>query len=347
MRRNISQFITFSIPLIYLAIVLFCCLYDFSGTDLSISMTYFGIPTDKIVHFIMFLPYPFVAWMFLNFNRIIIINNRYILSAIIISGFFLASFAEASQKLFTTWRSLDSYDLLANLSGIITGSLIIYLIKLFYNYFSMKFVKSKMRILFLVIILCFISFNCNAKEDINKENNKRGINLKLSAFVAVGIVNPAIEIQIQKKSSIQLEGLGVFYSSNFLGTNKPLVLGATFVEYRYFYKDIFKGFYFGPNIGWGVYKLNKGLVIRYTDTYNYDCYQHGSNIMCGASIGYVFRINDAWSIDINWCGGFQHSRYQGYTRNKETGIYDMYVDLNSSAEWPPFYKGGIFICYKF
>lgn len=176
---------------------------------------------------------------------------------------------------------------------------------------------------------------------------QRNIQVKLSALVAVGIVNPAVEFKVFDKFTVQLEALGVFYSKDFLGTGKPLVLGAGFAEMRYYPKQVFKGFYVGPNIGFGAYKLNKGLVLRYTDDYNYDCYQVGSNLMTGLTIGYTFNINEHWSIEASWSGGFQHSRYTGFKRDTPDDPYVMYVDVNGSAEWPPFYKGGIFIAYRF
>ena len=175
----------------------------------------------------------------------------------------------------------------------------------------------------------------------------RNVKVKMSALVAIGVVNPAVEFKVMDNFTVQLEALGVFYSSNFLGTGKPLVLGSSFFEFRYYPKEEFKGFFVAPNIGWGVYKLNKGLVLRYTDDYDYDCYQQGSNIMAGLTIGYTFNLNEKWSIELAWGGGFQHSRYSGYERENDNEPYEMYVGLNSSAEWPPFYKGGIFIGYRF
>ena len=144
-----------------------------------------------------------------------------------------------------------------------------------------------------------------------KVAQNRNIKVKMSALVAIGVVNPAVEFKVMDKFTVQLEALGVFYSSNFLGTGKPLVLGSSFFEFRYYPKEEFKGFFVAPNIGWGVYKLNKGLVLRYTDDYDWDCYQQGSNIMAGLTIGYTFNLNEKWSIELAWGGGFQHSRYSG------------------------------------
>ena len=182
------------------------------------------------------------------------------------------------------------------------------------------------------------------KRDYSKDTR---IAVKLNGLIGVLIVNPAVEFKVMRNFTVQLEGLGSFYTEDCLGTGKPFVLGATFGEMRYYVKRAFDGFYCGACIGWGVYKLNKGLVLRYTEQYNDDSYQQGSNLMVGATIGYQFNINKHWSIEASWSGGFQHSVYEGYRRDKPDEDYKMYVGRNASAEWPPLFKGGVFVAYRF
>ena len=50
--------------------------------------------------------------------------------------------------------------------------------------------------------------------------------VKLNAAVFVGIVNPAVEFKALRNATVQLEALGVFANTSFLGTGKPLELGA-------------------------------------------------------------------------------------------------------------------------
>ena len=45
---------------VYLAAVAFLCFGKFSGTK-EVPMELWGIPTDKIVHFLMFFPFPYLA----------------------------------------------------------------------------------------------------------------------------------------------------------------------------------------------------------------------------------------------------------------------------------------------
>lgn len=71
----------------------------------------------------------------------------------------------------------------------------------------------------------------------------RNVKVKMNALVAIGVVNPAVEFKVMDNFTVQMEALGVFYSSNFLGTGKPLVLGSSFFEFRYYPKEEFKGFF--------------------------------------------------------------------------------------------------------
>ncbi|MBR5856741.1 MAG: DUF3575 domain-containing protein [Bacteroidales bacterium] len=173
------------------------------------------------------------------------------------------------------------------------------------------------------------------------------INVKVNSLLLVGIVNPAVEFKVMKHFTLQTEAFGAFYTTDFLGTGKPFVLGAGFLEFRYYPRVAFSGFYLAPNVGYGVYKLNKGLVLRYTDTYKNDSFQVGSNVMAGITIGYQWNIDNHWSLEVTWGGGFQHSVYQGFSRKSKDEPYVMYVDRNASAEWPPLYKGGLFLGYRF
>ena len=173
------------------------------------------------------------------------------------------------------------------------------------------------------------------------------IAVKLNGLLAILIVNPAVEFKVMRNWTVQVEGIGSFYTRNFLGTNKPFLIGATFGEFRYYFKRAFDGLYVAPNIGFSVFKLNKGLVLRYHEEYKGNCYQQGSNVMAGITIGYQYNINKHWSIEVNVAGGFSQAVYDGYRFNDELGEYVSYTTRDASAEWPPIYKGGIFVGYRF
>jgi hypothetical protein len=129
MQKKTSYIIATAMLLTYITMLFFCCLYDFSEVNLDISNYLFGIRTDRLIHATMFFPYPFIAWIFFNYNGNVKVMRQYLFSSIILSGLFLASLAESSQELLTTWRDSDPFDLGANISGILIGSLVVYLLR--------------------------------------------------------------------------------------------------------------------------------------------------------------------------------------------------------------------------
>lgn len=183
----------------------------------------------------------------------------------------------------------------------------------------------------------------NDAADYQGKSEDTRIAVKLNGLVFIGIINPAVEFRVMPKWTVQLEGLGSFYHKNFLGSHKPFVLGATWGEFRFYPKHSFDGFFLAPNIGWGVYQLNKGSVPGYGGSYPESYFQMGSNLMAGLTIGYQLNLGRHWSIEASWGAGWQGSTYQGYDKENDT----MYVDVNGSGEWLPLYKCGIFATYRF
>ena len=45
---------------IYLVLVAYCCFWNFDSLP-AVDRTMFGIPTDKLVHFLMFFPFPILC----------------------------------------------------------------------------------------------------------------------------------------------------------------------------------------------------------------------------------------------------------------------------------------------
>lgn len=116
----------FGLLIIYIAIVFFCCLYNFSsGTGLDLDQHFLGIRMDRVAHFLMFLPYSFLCWGFIKFSHSRTFFARYITTTVIVSGVIIAIIAELSQELLTTYRDSDPWDLVANISAIIVGIIII------------------------------------------------------------------------------------------------------------------------------------------------------------------------------------------------------------------------------
>ena len=117
-------FVSTALMLVYLSVLFFCCLYDFSDTDIKISEYFLGIRSDKWVHFAMFLPYPLVCRLLLY-----ILNpfkgKRYVTSmTILLSGILLAAMTEFFQLWFTDYRSMDYTDGIADCVGLMAGTLV-------------------------------------------------------------------------------------------------------------------------------------------------------------------------------------------------------------------------------
>ena len=108
----------------YLAGVLFLCFGHFDSTP-SVPLSFFGIPTDKIVHFTMFFPFPILA--FLAFDRFTetVKSTLLFTGATFIVGLILAFGTEWGQAHFTEYRSGDPLDLLADTMALFLSSVLV------------------------------------------------------------------------------------------------------------------------------------------------------------------------------------------------------------------------------
>ena len=114
---------------LYFIAVGFLCFGHFDSIDMASGM-FLGIPTDKIVHFSMFFPFPLLAYA--TFGRKIKGNFRTILSIVLIfaAGCILAIGTELGQGL-TDYRSCDINDFRADAIGMAVSSIILVCIAFF------------------------------------------------------------------------------------------------------------------------------------------------------------------------------------------------------------------------
>jgi VanZ family protein len=111
--------------LLYIAALLFLSLASFAGIDLGIERTdILGIPIDKCIHFLMFLPYPILAY-FASPRK----NYWRTLFYVGMTGIIIAFLLELSQGLFTADRVTDIWDLVANVIAILIGTAVLLLFK--------------------------------------------------------------------------------------------------------------------------------------------------------------------------------------------------------------------------
>ncbi len=104
---------------VYIIVILCLCLGSFQGPS-GMWKTLWGIQMDKVIHFIMYLPYPLLAlWAFYNGEK----WGRFLLIVLLI-GVGYSGAVELMQALFTDSRSAEWGDLLANSLGMGTTCLL-------------------------------------------------------------------------------------------------------------------------------------------------------------------------------------------------------------------------------
>ena len=115
--------ISFIILCIYIAAVAVLC---FMRTDSlpSVDMYFLGIPMDKIVHFLMFAPFPVLAYMTFWPAKAGKAGKMGVLMVIIAVGAGLAKATERIQSMLG-YRSGDPMDFMSDMTGILTGALMI------------------------------------------------------------------------------------------------------------------------------------------------------------------------------------------------------------------------------
>lgn len=117
--------VVFILFIMYLGCVSFLY-YGNITTKSTIPESMFGFQTDKIAHFLMFLPYPFLAHGSFRGKR-----KWRNLVFVIISGIVLAYCFELTQERIATYRTTDPWDLVANMAALTFGSFIVAIIDLF------------------------------------------------------------------------------------------------------------------------------------------------------------------------------------------------------------------------
>ncbi|MEE3466170.1 MAG: VanZ family protein [Candidatus Cryptobacteroides sp.] len=120
-----SQKIAFQVIFfLYVAAVLFLCFAHFEQTP-AIEWSLWGIPSDKVVHFCMFFPFPILA--FLAFDRYTdSVRSTLLFSGItLLVGFLLAWGTEWGQAHLTDYRSGDPMDLLADGTALVLSTLLV------------------------------------------------------------------------------------------------------------------------------------------------------------------------------------------------------------------------------
>lgn len=109
---------------VYLAAVLYLYFGKFENTP-NVPWSILGIPSDKLVHFCMFFPFPILA--FLAFDKYTETpKTTFLFSGITwVLGLLLALGTEWGQAHLTTWRSGDPLDLTADVLSITLSTILV------------------------------------------------------------------------------------------------------------------------------------------------------------------------------------------------------------------------------
>jgi len=112
--------LTKSLFFVYVIVILSIMIFTINTERINAPDLIFGIEIDKVVHFIVFLPYPFLLWLAFN-KRFIKHRNLFVCLLIPLSGLLFAIATELLQSLNPT-RDFDVFDILANILSIIFAS---------------------------------------------------------------------------------------------------------------------------------------------------------------------------------------------------------------------------------
>ena len=117
------------LTLLYLAAVAVLCFAKFSSLS-SVPGSFLGIPTDKIVHFLMFLPFPVLALLSFELKKPHLFKLVLIVVLLFITGCLLAWATEYVQGLLP-YRDMDPKDFRADSLGLLVGSVVSFLLFVF------------------------------------------------------------------------------------------------------------------------------------------------------------------------------------------------------------------------
>ena len=108
---------------VYLAAVAFLCFGRFSNSQ-DVPTDLWGIPTDKLVHFAMFFPFPILAFLAFDTFTQTVRETLLFVGVTLLVGILIAVGTEMGQANLTDYRSGDPLDLVADTIGLSVSSLI-------------------------------------------------------------------------------------------------------------------------------------------------------------------------------------------------------------------------------
>lgn len=129
MRRGTVIFFRLAF-LLYIAAVIYLCFGHFDNVQ-GVKWSYFGIPTDKIVHFCMF--FPFVILSNWAIGRRPKKWYRGVAEGILLGmlGLGIAALTEVGQSMLTNWRAGDINDFKADQLAVEISTILVIILNIF------------------------------------------------------------------------------------------------------------------------------------------------------------------------------------------------------------------------
>jgi len=112
--------------LMYLGAIAFICFMSAENIP-SVQKEILGLPTDKVVHFCMFLPFPLLAYMAWDHRTDKVWGPFVSAGVIVVLGALIASLTEYVQKFLPT-RSMDLHDFKADMLAILISTALVFII---------------------------------------------------------------------------------------------------------------------------------------------------------------------------------------------------------------------------
>lgn len=109
---------------VYVLAILVLCFANFSSVP-KVQDEILGIPTDKLVHFLMFLPFPFLAYFAFDKHTETVRSTLAFTAICFLAGCAFAAVTEYGQAYLTTWRNGDPKDFVSDIVALALASIVV------------------------------------------------------------------------------------------------------------------------------------------------------------------------------------------------------------------------------
>ena len=117
------------ITVLYVALVAVLCFATLKSPN-TMPKTLFGLESDKVAHFLMFFPFPVLAFLSFRTDKMSIAGTLGLIVLIFACGCLLAGLTEYIQGILP-YRAKDTNDLKADMLGMIISSVIVFVVSFF------------------------------------------------------------------------------------------------------------------------------------------------------------------------------------------------------------------------